>query len=106
MFTLSRFEWLVLAAAVLLCPGLSWSAEPEAGLFDRLDRNKDGYLSTDELAGPESQNGNWIAIDRDRDGRISRAEFGTLVARQPQPSAAAGGSAPPPPKKPQPGKQE
>ena len=68
-------------------------------MFERLDRNKDGYLSKEELAEHEAKNGNWIAVDRDRDGRISRAEFG-LVARPAhataasQPSAAAGGSSP------------
>jgi Ca2+-binding EF-hand superfamily protein len=102
MFALSRLEWLVLAAALLLCPGFSWSAEPEASrvdpLFDRLDKNKDGYLSKEELAAPEAMNVNWIAIDRDRDGRISRSEFSTTVAQpapQQPPSAAAGASAPP-----------
>src|SRR5512134_2318249 len=97
MFALSRVEWLVLAAALLLCPGFSWSAEPDArSIFERLDRDNDGYLSKEELAAPEAQNGNWIAIDRDRDGRISRAEFGTVVAQpspqQSTPSAAAGGT--------------
>jgi|SRR5688572_5275605 Ca2+-binding EF-hand superfamily protein len=95
MFALSRYEWLVLAAALLLCPGFSWSAEPEASLFERLDRNKDGFLSKEELAAPAAQNGNWLAIDRDRDGRISRREFTTVIAQpasQQQPSAAAGGS--------------
>lgn len=100
MFALSRLEWLVLAAALLLCPGFSWSAEPDArSIFERLDRNNDGYLSKEELAAPEAQNGNWIAIDRDRDGRISRAEFGTVVAQpspqQSTPSAAAGATTPP-----------
>jgi hypothetical protein len=99
MFALSRIEWLVLAAALLLCPALTWSAEPEASLFDRLDRNKDGYLSKEELAAPAAQNGNWIAIDRDRDGRISRREFNTVIAqpseRQQPANAAAGGTAPP-----------
>jgi len=92
---MSRLEWLVLAAALLLCPGFSWSAEPEASLFDRLDRNKDGYLSKEELAAPEARNGNWIAIDRNRDGRISREEFNTRLAQpasKPVPSAAAGGT--------------
>ena len=46
-----------------------------AQLFERLDRNGDGYLSADELA---SQEGDWIAVDRDRDGRIGREEFKAL----------------------------
>lgn len=103
MFGLTRLEWLVLAAALLLCPGFSWGAEPEATLFDRLDRNKDGYLSAQELASEEAKSRNWIAVDRNRDGRISRAEFGlvgglpTATSATPatsQPSAAAGASAP------------
>ena len=97
MFALTRLEWLVLAAALLLCPGFSWGTEPQATLFDRLDRNKDGYLSAAELASDEAKNRNWIAVDRNRDGRISRAEFG-LVGGLPtatsQPSAAAGASSP------------
>ena len=47
MFALSKLEWLALAAAVLLCPGISWSQD--ASLFDRLDRDKDGYLSRAEF---------------------------------------------------------
>lgn len=95
---MSRLEWLVLAAALLLCPGFSWSADPETSLFDRLDKNKDGYLSKEELAAPEAKNGNWIAIDRNRDGRISREEFNTRLAQpasQPSPSAATGATAAP-----------
>ena len=91
MFTLTKFEWLVLALALALCPGWSWGAEPADSLFERLDRNKDGYLTPDELTADEAKNRNWIAVDRDGDGRISRAEFG-LVNSTEQPSAAAGGS--------------
>jgi hypothetical protein len=97
MFAMSKLEWLVLAVALLFCPGLSWSQEPS--LFERLDRNKDGYLSPDELAGDEARNRNWIAIDKDRDGRISRAEFGLVgvpASAATPPSAAAGASTPPP----------
>jgi hypothetical protein len=104
MFALSRFEWLVVAAALLLCPGFSWGADPEGSLFDRLDKNRDGSLSKEELSAPEAQTGNWMAIDRNRDGRITRDEFDTRLARQPQPNAAAGGTQAP--SKPEPGKQE
>ncbi|HEU4351079.1 MAG TPA: EF-hand domain-containing protein [Burkholderiales bacterium] len=101
MFRLSGFEWLALAAALLLCPGGSPAgAEPDAAsgasmprsLFDRLDRNRDGYLSAAELASDEARKGNWIAIDRDRDGRIGRNEFGVVGAAKAPPSAAAGGT--------------
>ena len=55
-------------------------------LFERLDKNKDGYLTGSELTSAEAATANWIGIDRDNDGRISRSEFtaveATGVARQ------------------------
>jgi hypothetical protein len=53
-------------------------AEKSNALFDRLDRNKDGYLSAGELASDDANSGNWITIDRNGDGRIGRDEF-TIV---------------------------
>ncbi len=97
MFALTKFEWLVLALALALCPGWSWGAEPADSLFERLDRNKDGYLTPDELTADEAKSRNWIAVDRDRDGRISRSEFGLIGFSKPEPNAAAGGSRPPTP---------
>jgi hypothetical protein len=97
---LSKFEWLVLAVALLLCPGFSWSqaasgaTAPATSLFERLDRDQDGYLSPEELSADEANSRNWIAVDRDRDGRISRAEFGLVsIPSAAEPSAAAGASA-------------
>jgi hypothetical protein len=103
MFALTRFEWLVLVVALLLCPAVSWAqagagaTAPSQSLFERLDRNKDGYLTRDELSGDEANSRNWIAVDRDRDGRISRSEFSLvdLERAKPQPNAATGGSAAP-----------
>jgi hypothetical protein len=72
-----------------------------------LDKNHDGYLSAEELSAAEAKSTNWIAIDRNRDGRISRDEFNTQLAQpaaKPAPSAATGGSAPAP--APAPKKQE
>jgi hypothetical protein len=48
---------------------------PDEGLFDRLDTNRDGFLSPAELEREPAERANWIAADRDGDGRISRAEF-------------------------------
>jgi Ca2+-binding EF-hand superfamily protein len=89
--------------ALLLCPELSFgqagagASSATASLFERLDRNKDGYLSREELASDEALKRNWIAVDRDRDGRISRTEFNLIGAAPPpaQPSAAAGETGPP-----------
>jgi hypothetical protein len=53
-------------------------AEKSNALFDRLDRNKDGTLSAEELASDTANAGNWITIDRNGDGRIGRDEF-TIV---------------------------
>ena len=76
MVRLSGFEWLALAAALLLCPGgspagaepnaASGASAPARSLFDRLDRN--------------------------RDGRIGRGEFGLVGTAEAPPSAAAGGT--------------
>ena len=67
-------------------PGLSRDASASQALFDRLDKNRDGYLTGTELTSMEALAANWIAVDRDADGRISRAEFtaitGTATARR------------------------
>ena len=102
MVRLSGFEWLALATALLLCPRrLADRRRAECderreraprSLFDRLDRNRDGYLSSAELASDEARQANWIAVDRNRDGRIGRGEFGLVGTAEAPPSAAAGGT--------------
>ena len=49
-------------------------------LFRGLDVNADGYLSSAELAADRSNEGNWVAVDRNGDGRISADEF-TAIKR-------------------------
>lgn len=65
-------------------------------LFRKLDTNGDGFLSPRELAAEPALEGNWIAVDRDGDGRIARREFGLVrnFAATPATSAAGGTRAP------------
>jgi hypothetical protein len=50
-------------------------------LFRELDRNGDGYLTPDELWSERGRQGNWAAVDRDRDGRIAPSEFTAIGSR-------------------------
>lgn len=47
----------------------------DSDLFRRLDRDGNGSLNAAELARPEAREGNWAALDRNRNGRIERQEF-------------------------------
>jgi Ca2+-binding EF-hand superfamily protein len=59
------------------------SEDPEAArrLFRHLDRNGDGYLTSEELWAMRGRDDNWAAVDRNRDGRISPEEFTVLRRR-------------------------
>ena len=55
------------------------TAAAEGPAFRRADRNGSGYLSERELwSVPAAKGGGWIAVDRNRDGRISPSEFERL----------------------------
>ncbi|HVL36309.1 MAG TPA: EF-hand domain-containing protein [Burkholderiales bacterium] len=68
------------AAAGATAPRSAFTRDTVASnsLFERLDKNRDGYLTGEELTSPEAIGASWIAIDRDNDGRISREEFTAL----------------------------
>ena len=72
------------------------SSRDAEALFQRLDTNRDSVLSAEELAAPGAAQGNWIAVDRNGDGRITRDEFGIVrnFAATPPSSAAGGTQAP------------
>jgi hypothetical protein len=56
-------------------PNFRRDAASSRALFDRLDKNRDGYLTGAELTSQEALTTNWLGVDRDGDGRISREEF-------------------------------
>jgi len=43
--------------------------------WDKLDKNKDGYLSREELKNDNAMSGRFSEMDKDNDGRISKDEF-------------------------------
>jgi len=59
-------------------PSFRRDAEASRALFDRLDKNRDGYLTGSELTSPEALSANWISVDRDADGRVARSEFTSI----------------------------
>jgi hypothetical protein len=87
----------VLAVLLLPCGALAESAAAEIMRhqteeeFRALDLNGDGYVSAAEAAGFREVVTRFDRADRNRDGRLTRAEYARL--KQIKPSAAAGGSA-------------
>lgn len=61
-------------------PSFRRDASASRALFDRLDKNRDGFLTGGELTSQEALTANWISVDRDGDGRIARSEFTSVEA--------------------------
>jgi hypothetical protein len=56
-------------------------SSPRSGseaLHDRLDKNKDGYVSRDEARDATELQGRFAELDKDNDGKISRGEIRAL----------------------------
>jgi len=66
------------------------TASVSAALFDRLDKNKDGFVTRDEARDATELQGRFAELDTDNDGKISRAEMRALDNER----SAAGGDRP------------
>lgn len=75
--------------SAMLLPGLcglpALAQQPQSDLFTRLDANKDGKVSREEL--PERQKENFKRIDSNGDGAISRDELTKFVGGGQRPAA-------------------
>src|ERR1044071_982458 len=95
---------LCLLAFLLPCSALAETAAAEISRhqmeeeFRALDLNGDGYVSSAEAAGFRDIVTRFDKADRNRDGKLSRAEFARLKSMKP-PTSAAGGTARHSPKK-------
>jgi hypothetical protein len=49
-----------------------------AALFDRLDKNQDGFISRDEARDATELQGRFAELDKDNDGKISRSEIRSM----------------------------
>jgi hypothetical protein len=70
---------LMLLSAAASAQQYTGETNPQRADFVALDRNRDGYISKVEaLANPEVQK-RFAAFDQDRDGRLSEAEYAAAM---------------------------
>lgn len=77
---------ITLAAALLLCSALAVAGDKAAdtagqsALWDQADANRDGYISREE-ANAVSSATDFMASDKDSDGRVSKDEYAGAKAQ-------------------------
>lgn len=60
---------------LLLCLPAFSGDNPEQEKFNRLDTNKDGYVSLEEATGNHDMLSKWTDIDKNSDGQLEYSEF-------------------------------
>jgi len=84
---LSQSAFYLVAAALALAVGGTY-AEDKVGTdkndpgFHALDKNKDGYISRDEAKSNPALAAKFREADKDNDGKLSRAEYLEAMTKQ------------------------
>jgi len=65
------------AAMIVALASTAWAQKAKSGNdgFDAIDKNRDGYLSKEEVAGDKELAKRFVKFDADRDGRLNVDEF-------------------------------
>jgi osmotically-inducible protein OsmY len=68
---------LVLAASIVLLASAAWAQKSPSGNtgFDGLDKNRDGYLSKEEIAGDKEMAKRFAKFDGNNDGRWTLDDY-------------------------------
>jgi hyperosmotically inducible protein len=68
---------LVITAAVVLLSSAAWAQKSPSGNtgFDGLDKNRDGYLSKEEVAGDKEMAKRFAKFDANKDGRWTLDDY-------------------------------
>lgn len=75
-------------------PGAGATAGASAAIFDRLDTNRDGYVSREEARAHTELSNQFSNLDKDGDGRLSQSEMGGWDASTGASGSAAGATVP------------
>ncbi len=68
---------LLAAAMIAALASTAWAQKSKSGnsAFDAIDKNRDGYLSKEEVAGDKELAKRFTKFDADKDGRLDVNEF-------------------------------